>query len=466
MSSILAAANLLLPTQASTVAPELDWLFMFIVWVSIIFTVGIFIGVAWLAWKFHHKPGVNDIGHGPTHSNLLEIVWSVIPLVIVILIAIWGFQGYMNISVLPPAGNGTMEIQVTAFKWGWQFTYPNGHTEPQLHVPKDTNVRLVLTSLDVIHDLYFPQFRVKKDVVPGRFNKFWFNATEVSPMGSDLSRKKPDGSGFETLSWGEPSSYEVDQDLLDKGDPQTIEKAKNGFDIYCAEYCGNGHSRMRSKVYVHPDASSYQQWLTAVSDPYRDHAAAVDVGLKLAKNNACFTCHSIDGAAGTGPTWKNMWGHPVNLVGEQPKPVDEEYVRDSILYPQKEIVQGFGGAMPSFLGKLSDRDIIAIIAYMKSISDGYKGSADELKIELPKPKDGQNFKAYIDSLSSGKLPTSQPAAAPNPNTYNGPAQAANPAGQPQSQGQGKNETETEKGPAGAPPQGPNNNAGAGESSHK
>ena len=454
-------ANFLTPEPASTVAPQIDWLLYFIIWVSVIFTVGIFVGCVWLAVRFRHRPGINDMGSGPSHSNVLEITWSVIPLILVLLMAIWGFQSYMNISVLPPAGNGTLEIQVTGFKWGWQFTSPNGHTEPQLHVPVNTNVRLVLTSLDVIHSLYFRNFRVKKDVVPGRFNKFWFNATEISPMGKDLSRKKPDGSGYEDLSWSEPSSFEVDQALLEKNDPQTLEKAKSGFDIFCAEYCGNGHSRMLSKVFVHPDEDSYNRWLAAVSDPYRDNAAAVDVGLKLAKNNACFTCHSIDGSAGTGPTWKNMWGNPVKFTDGTGIPaVDEEYVYDSILYPQKQIVQGFGGAMPSFLGKINQRDAIAIMAYMKSISDAYKGPKEELKVVLPKPKEGQSLKDYVNGL--GNAPSTAPAPAPNPNIKS-EAQPYNPAGAPQSQGQGRNDAGAIKpGPGQNQRRSPNNAAGAGE----
>ena len=444
MSSFLAsAAPFLVPSQASTVAPKIDWLLYFIIWVSVIFTVAIFIGCAWLAIRFRHRPGINDMGSGPTHSNVLEITWSVIPLILVLLMAIWGFQDYMNVSVLPPAGNGTIEIQVTGFKWGWQFTYPNGHTEPQLHVPVDTNVRLVLTSLDVIHSLYFRNFRVKKDVVPGRFNKFWFNATEISD-----ERKE--------VNWSEPDAF----------DPEKTQDPIQGFDIFCAEYCGNGHSRMLSKVYVHPDEPSYEAWLKAVSDPYRGNATAQDVGLKLAKNNACFTCHSIDGTAGTGPTWKNMWGHPVEFNdGTSIPAVDENYVRDSILYPQKQIVKGFGGAMPSFLGKLSDRDIMAIIAYMKSINDSTKDSPD-LKAILPKPKDGQSFKDYVNSLSNG-VPTSEPSKQPNPNEFNDKTQPANPNGQPQSQGQGKNESATEKPGAGVDqPKAPNNAAGAGADTKK
>ncbi|HEX8323044.1 MAG TPA: cytochrome c oxidase subunit II [Tepidisphaeraceae bacterium] len=393
MLSILANAateNFIMPTRASTVAAEVDWLMYFILWVSVFFSALIFGGVGYLAWKYHHKPGVNDIGRGPTHSNLLEIVWSVIPLIIVLLIAIWGFQGYINLAVLPPANDAdTIEIGVNGYKWGWEFTYPNSYRSPTLHVPKDTKIRLVESSQDVIHSLFIPQFRIKKDAVPGRFNKQWFEATEVSPMGKDLSRKKDDGT-YEELNWADTNSFEIDNEALAKGDPQQAEKAKSGFDLYCTEYCGTGHSKMLSKVYVHPTYDSYKAWLTAASDPYRGDPAAKDVGLKLVKNNGCFACHSIDGSAGTGPTWKDLFAKQGKYTDGSTYTADENYIRESILYPQKHIVAGFGGAMPSYLGKFSDRDISAIVSYMKSISANFKGNPEEINAPVPKLNQDKN----------------------------------------------------------------------------
>lgn len=385
MLSTLAAGTFLMPTQASSVAPEIDWLMTFINWVCVIFTLLIFVGTGWLAVKFRHKPGVNDMGRGPTHSNLLEIVWSVIPLIIVLLIAIWGFQGYLALAVLPPANDGdTMEIEVEAYKWGWRFIYPNGYQDPTLHVPVNTKVRLVESSVDVIHSLYIPQFRIKKDAVPGRFNKQWFMATEVSPMGKDLGKKDEKGD-YADLPWSDPASFDIDQKLLDAKDPQTLEKAKSGFDVFCTEYCGTRHSKMLSKVYVHPDRASFQAWLTAVSDPFRDkNKPAKDVGAKLVANNGCGSCHSVDGTSGTGPTWKNLFGHKGKFTDGSDYTADENYIRESILYPQKHIVAGFGGAMPSYLGKFSDRELIAIVAYMKSISpDTFKGSPSEYNDPTP-----------------------------------------------------------------------------------
>lgn len=365
LSTLATAANWVMPEQASSIAPEIDWVMYFILWVCVIFGALIFIGTAWLAWQFRHKPGVNDIGTGPTHSNFLEIFWSVIPFVIVALIAIWGFQGYLKYSVLPPAE--ALEIQAEGRKWNWSFTYPNGHVNSQLHVPKDMPVRLVLTSPDVLHSLYFPVFRVKKDVVPGRYNKFWFTATMESPIDPTLPRDLE-------------SSYELSANA---GDAEKAMKSgpSFGFDIFCAEYCGTSHSKMLSKVHVHPDKKSYDAWLADASNIWKGDPPGKEVGRRIAAAN-CTSCHSIDGSKNTGPTWKDLFGHQGKFVGGQSYTADEDYLHESIIYPQKHIVEGYGGAMPSFI-RLSDREIAALIAYMKSLSSNYKGDPTELEKPIP-----------------------------------------------------------------------------------
>jgi cytochrome c oxidase subunit 2 len=374
-------AQFMLPTKASSFAGEVDWLYWFIMWVTLIFSMIIFGGVAYLTWRFRHRPGTNDIGRGPTHSNLLEIVWSVIPLIIVLMIAVWGFKGYMNITELPPANDGdTLDINIEAYKWGWSFIYPNGYSESNLHVPLNTKVRLTQTSRDVLHSFFIPQFRVKKDVVPGRFNKHWFTAVEISPMGKNLQTGQP-------LDWAEPDSFNIDVSIFVEGSDahkkasdadraQMRERMTSGFDIYCTEYCGTGHSTMRQKVYVHPDKASFNAWLAKASDVYRVVAGkeptAAEVGNKLVKNNGCLACHSLDGSAGTGPPWKNLYGKKGKFTDGGDYDADENYIRESILYPGKKLVAGYGGAMPSYLGKFSDRDLFAIIAYQKTLSDAHK----------------------------------------------------------------------------------------------
>jgi cytochrome c oxidase subunit 2 len=357
--------NFLLPKAGSPLARDIDWITWFILWVCIVFGGLVFGATAYLGIRYRHKKGVNDVGRGPTHSTVLEITWSVIPGIFVLLMAIWGFKGYINYTVAPA---NAMEIQVEGYKWAWEFTYPNGFTTNELHLPKDVPVRLVMTSRDVIHSLYLPHFRIKKDVVPGRYNKMWVTPDTVSPLKAGLN---PD----------DPNSYDVSKG----GDPDA------GWEVLCTEYCGTMHSKMLARVYVHPDRMSYERWLAAASDPFRpdkdgNPPKTTEVGKGLANRSGCFQCHSTDGTKNTGPTWKDLFGKQGQYTDGGTYTADENYIRESILYPQKHIVQGYGGAMPSYLGKLGDREITAIINYMKSISTNYKGDPGELDKALPKPE--------------------------------------------------------------------------------
>ncbi|HEY0009346.1 MAG TPA: cytochrome c oxidase subunit II [Tepidisphaeraceae bacterium] len=354
------SGNWLLPPGNATIAAEIDWLTWFILWVCIIFGGLVFLATILISIRYRFRAGVNEKGKGPTHSTLLEIVWSVIPGIIVLLIAIWGFQGYINYTVAP---QNALEIQVEGRKWNWAFTYPNGYTEDTLHVPKGVPIRLIMSSQDVIHSLYFPTFRIKKDVVPGRYNKMWFTATEVSPLKEGLSYENPD-------SFAGPTA---DKD--------------SGFPIYCTEYCGTNHSTMLTRVHVHPDTASYQAWLDLASDPFKRNKPPVEIGAQFYISKGCATCHSSDGTTGVGPTWKDLFGKEGKFQDGATYVADENYIRESILYPTKHLVQGYPPNMPSYLGKLSDREISALVRYMKSISTHYKGTPDELKAPVPEQGD-------------------------------------------------------------------------------
>src|SRR5439155_22769914 len=167
------------------------------------------------AIKYRHRPG-EQIGAPPSHSTALELTWTIGPIAIVLTIFYFGFRGFLNETVIPP---NAYEVQVDGRTWAWSFIYPNGHTDPQLHIPKDRPIRLVLTSQDVIHSLYMPAFRVQKSAVPGRYNRFWVEATRL----------------------GE-------------------------YPIYCAQYCGTNHSEMLSKVVVH-EQNDFARWLDEASNP-------------------------------------------------------------------------------------------------------------------------------------------------------------------------------------------------------
>lgn len=305
-----------MPAQRSTYAAEVDWVFYFILWLSAFFFVGIVGTMVYFVFKYRARDG-----HGPQpspHHNLkLELVWTIIPLILVIYIFIVGFNRFMELSVPP---QNAYEVQVTAIKWSWMFTYPNGHIDDTLHVPVDRNIRLVMTSEDVLHSIYVPAFRMKMDVVPGRYRKAWFNATEV----------------------GE-------------------------YDLFCAEYCGQKHSDMITKVVVHP-AGEFDAWLEKASNIHAN-MSPVEAGGLLYKRRGCAQCHSVDGAAGTGPTFKNVFGSRHALASGGEVEVEENYIRESILEPQAKIVAGYQPVMPTYKGKLTDQDITAIIEYIKSLKE-------------------------------------------------------------------------------------------------
>jgi cytochrome c oxidase subunit 2 len=307
-------ASLWFPTQGSTTAADVDWLFYFILWISTIFFVGIMVTMGIFVAKYRRRPGQTE-QPSPSHNNALEITWSVIPSLLVLLIFYFGFKGYLDMTV-PPGSN--YEIQVTGQKWKWLFTYPNGHIDDNLHVPGDVPTRLVMTSEDVIHSLFVPDFRVKMDTVPGRYSYLWF---------------KPQEPGEHT--------------------------------IYCAEYCGTSHSDMISKVIVHPPGE-FETWLADIAAAELN-ASPVDAGRRLYQTRGCAQCHSIDGKPGTGPTFLGFFGRPHPLVSGETLSADENYIRESLLEPQAKVVAGFNPVMPTYKGRLSDKEIGAIIEFIKSL---------------------------------------------------------------------------------------------------
>ncbi len=308
--------GLLMPREASTVAPEVDFVFHLVFWISVFFFALIVGLLVFFVVRYRAREGV-EAEKTPVHNLGLELTWTGIPLVLALIIFFVGFRGYLNI-VTPPADAD--EILVTAQKWSWQFTYPNGYTDADLHVPVDRPIRLVMQSQDVIHSFYVPAFRVKRDVVPGRYNKAWFEATA-------------------------PGTYQV----------------------FCAEYCGTGHSTMLAKVVVHPPGG-YETWLAEASN-FLKTMSPVDAGRKLFKARGCAQCHSIDGTVKTGPTFRGFFGRPVTLADGKTVIADEDYCRESMLDPHAKIVAGFEPVMPTFQGRLKDEEITCIIQYLKSLAD-------------------------------------------------------------------------------------------------
>lgn len=332
-TDLLAAAHrgFFMPIQASEIAREIDPLAWYIHGVTIFFTVLICAVTAYFAWKY--RASAYPVADPPGHNNLLEVTWTVIPSLIIFVMFFWGFRVFIRMTTPEPSA---LQVDAIGSMWKWSFQYRNPKGGPdiktnELILPLGQPVEITLRSQDVIHSLYIPTMRVKKDVVPGRFNKMQVRATKTTEEG------KP-------------------------------------FGLYCTEYCGDLHSRMLTTVKVLEEAAFLQE-LERLSDPTKDEKGNLlppaDAGKNIATLNGCFSCHSQDGKAGTGPTWKDMYGHTAELANGTTTPVDDAYIVESIRNPNAKVVKGFGppSAMNAFgQSQLSDDHVKYLIAYMKSIS--------------------------------------------------------------------------------------------------
>lgn len=306
-----------LPRAGSEFAKSVDGLFHYIMWVSVVSVILILVAMAYICVKYQAgERAKNKAAESQMdHSNVLEAIWSVAPIFFLVTFFVWGFRDFL-VAKNPP--RDSIEIYATGQKWKWTFKYPNGHVDGELHVPQGKNVRIIIKSVDVLHSLYLPEYRVKMDAVPGRYTDLWFHA---------------DYGGT--------------------------------FPIFCAEYCGKQHSDMLTQVVVH-DGNGYEEWLVQKEKEIENMPPA-QLGEAMYKQFGCAACHSLDGAPNTGPTFKGLFGRTETLTTGKQVVVDENYIRDSIIMPQKDIVQGFPPQMPSFQGQLSDKKIDGLIAYIKTI---------------------------------------------------------------------------------------------------
>lgn len=241
---------------------------------------------------------------------LLEIAWTAIPTILVLIMFYIGLKSFILIRKVP---EGAMTVQVTARQWSWQFTYANGKQSSTLTVPLGKPVKLVLRSQDVLHCLYIPAFRIKEDCVPGMETYLWFTAKETG-----------------------------------------------SYDIFCTEYCGLGHSDMLSKVVVTPE-KEFDEW-------YAGEGEKGGLGLTLLESRGCLGCHSMDGSKKIGPTFKGLYGSQVTVVTngkERTVTSDEEYLRRSILEPGADIVKGYQNIMPSL--PVTKEELKAIIEYLETL---------------------------------------------------------------------------------------------------
>lgn len=383
---------------ASTIAASSDNLFFWIFAISTFFFVLLMVLMVWFSFRYRKRPGATP-ERSPSHNTVLELSWSVIPTIILVWMFFEGFWGYTSALVAPVESE---ELVVTGQKWNWTILYPNGAGAPESRfdrrmgpndhsenrgngaqeanifvVPEGRPVSMRMSSKDVIHSFWIPDFRVKFDAFPNRYTSLWFTPKPI------------DQSNAEEFTTARGYKY--------RGEDHWV---------FCAEYCGDNHSQMFAIIRVVAPAdykAVIEEWARPTGAPWKQ-------GQFYWKSKGCSSCHTIDDGKNTGPTWKNMYGYPVEFSSTDGKPAltaEEmtgvsfaDYVRKSVLTPSAQIVKGFPNSMPSQQGQLSPEQIDMLIAFMKHLSD--KGGPDAPEA-APTGASG---------ATGAAAPTGQPAGAP------------------------------------------------------
>jgi cytochrome c oxidase subunit II len=320
MNGILA----LFAESASSISGEVDALFFALVAITALFTVGITLAILYFGVRYRRRSP--DERPAEIHGSLaLELTWTLVPLGIVMVLFVWGAKVYFHMN-RPP--DDAMTVTVVGKRWMWKLQQPTGQREiNELHVPVNRAVRLVITSEDTIHSFYVPAFRIKRDAVPGRYSQEWFRATKTG-----------------------------------------------SYHLLCAEYCGTEHSRMNGRIIV-MEPQAYQAWLAGGPPPESPLAA----GERLFNEMGCVTCHKPDSAQ-RAPVLNGIFGKQVLLTTGETVSVDDAYLRESIVNPVAKVVAGYQPVMPTFQGQLSEEQLIALVAYVRSLP-----APDAPAADVPQP---------------------------------------------------------------------------------
>lgn len=301
----------LFPVQASTLAPEVDHLLYFLLAISVFFTLLIFGAIFYFAIRYRRR-SENELPHVAHTGYTLEIVWSVIPFGLTMVMFTWGAAIFFNAS-RPP--NDAIQIYAVGKQWMWKLEHMEGQREiNELHIPVGRPVRITMASEDVIHSFFIPAFRTKQDVVPGTYTTTWFTPTKTGK-----------------------------------------------YHLFCAEYCGTRHSGMIGWIYV-MEPADYEAWLGGGAAS----GSLADNGKKLFEQLACNNCHKEDNT-GRCPNLVNLFGQPVKLASGGVVKADEAYIRESILQPQAKIVAGYEPVMPTFQGLVTEDQMLQLVEYVKSL---------------------------------------------------------------------------------------------------
>jgi cytochrome c oxidase subunit II len=316
------------PEQASTFAPRVDNLYLFLICLTIFFAVLIAGCEFYFAIKYRRR-SPDEIPPKIEGAMKLEIAWTVIPFIIAMFIFVWGASIYFSLYRAPKEA---LEIFVTAKQWMWRAQHPDGQREiNELHIPVNRRVKLTMASEDVIHSYFVPAFRTKTDVVPGRYTTTWFEPTKAGR-----------------------------------------------YHLFCAEYCGTSHSKMIGTIVV-LEPAEYEAWLSGGPPPTNPATA----GGELFASFACNSCHREEGT-GRGPWLGGLFGKTVRLASGETVVADEAYIRESIFNPRARLVAGYPPIMPTFQGLVGEEQVMQLIAYIKSIGPKKEGAALGQQSEAPK----------------------------------------------------------------------------------
>lgn len=338
----------LFPEQASTVAPLVDGLYLFLVAITGGVSLLIWFVIFFFAIKYRRRPD-NELAQEQEPPAALEMTWIIIPTIIFIGIFVAGAWVFFRMQRVPA---NAIEVYATGRQWMWKFQHPTGQREiNSLHVPVGRPVKITMASEDVIHSLWFPGFRVKMDVLPNRYRSMWFEATKTGR-----------------------------------------------FHIFCAEYCGTMHSGMIGWVEV-MEPTEYQRWLAGGSE-----GSLASQGEKLFQKYACNTCHT-DTAGARGPNLAGLYGKSRQLVGGQTVVADDNYIRESILNPQAKLAAGFQPIMPTFQGQVSEDDLIRLLSYVRTL-----GAGQPVATPVESPASASQSRGATPSTTTGVTTTATPAA--------------------------------------------------------
>ena len=312
-------ASVFMPIPGTQLATQVDTLYAFILWASFVALLFLIGGMIYFVYKYRYREGASEKTPRITHNLTLELTWSLIPLAIFMFVFAWGWYIFHGMRTVP---KNALEIHVFGKQWLWEFAYKSGKKSiNELVVPLGKPVKLIMNSKDVIHSFFIPSFRIKQDVLPGRYTYLWFTA---------------DKEGI--------------------------------FHVFCTEYCGTAHSSMLAKLKVLP-VDKYEAWLLkGRKDAKAAPVGLIEQGQQLYVRRNCIGCHSTNGTHGIGPSLKGIYGSRRKLASGRSPIADENYLRESTLNANRQIVKGYAyGIMPTFQGQLKEEELLALIEYMKSL---------------------------------------------------------------------------------------------------